>query len=223
MLPVDIVNIKSEFYLHTMEQMLVAAGAGRTITLSKPAESLLAKRMAACVQLHDSAGEWQGSDERSKVWIEYLCTADLEQDVLESTPRRAGAVSRSSSTLGGPWFGEALAMGYKELRHLAKSFHTRGKRVAEETHDKFHKDAVSIEFGYSTYVGGRSSKCKHGKMGKHTSALQPQLRAISHSASLWSGPRIWRGTLSCGAIPQFPRRCWTPLVSTASMGLASAR
>ena len=165
-LRIDSTESKSKFYLHTMEQMLVAAGAGRTITLSKPAESLLAKRMAACVQLHDSAGEWQGSDERSKVWIEYLCTADLEQDVLESTPRRAGAVSRSSSTLGGPWFGEALAMGYKELRHLAKSFHTRGKRVAEETHDKFHADAVSIEFGFSTYVGGSKLQMQAWKNGE---------------------------------------------------------
>jgi hypothetical protein len=149
-----------------MEQMLVAAGAGRTLTLSKPADCLLPKRRFACVQLHDSAGEWQGSDERSKVWIEYLSTADLEQDVVESTPRRAGAVSRSSSTLGGPWFGEALAMGYNELRHLAKSFHTRGKRVAEETHDKFHKDAVSIEFGYSTYVGGSKLQMQAWKNGE---------------------------------------------------------
>ena len=175
-LRIDSTESKSKFYLHTMEQMLVAAGAGRTITLSKPAESLLAKRMAACVQLHDSAGEWQGSDERSKVWIEYLCTADLEQDVLESTPRRAGAVSRSSSTLGGPWFGEALAMGYKELRHLAKSFHTRGKRVAEETHDKFHADAVSIEFGFSTFVGGSKLQMQAWKKGEPWLTLSQSIR-----------------------------------------------
>ena len=165
-LRIDSTETNSKFYLHTMEQMLVAAGAGRTITLSKPADPLLPKRRFACVQLHDSAGEWQESDERSKVWIEYLSTADLEQDVVESTPRRAGAVSRSSSTLGGPWFGEALAMGYNELRHLAKSFHTRGKRVAEETHDKFHKDAVSIEFGYSTYVGGSKLQMQAWKNGE---------------------------------------------------------
>jgi hypothetical protein len=165
-LRIDSSERQSDFYLQTMEQMLVAAGAGRTISLSKPVDSLLSKRRFACVQLHDSAGEWQGSDERSKVWIEYLSTADLDQGVVESTPRRAGAVSRRSSTLGGPWFGEALAMGYNELRHLAKSFHTRGKRVAEETHDKFHKDAVSIEFGYSTYVGGSKLQMQAWKNGE---------------------------------------------------------
>jgi len=164
-LRIDSTESKSDFYLHTMEQMLVRAGPGRTITLSKPAESLLPKRMAAWVQLHDSAGEWQDSDERSKVWIEYLCTADLDQGVVESTSRRAGAVSRASSTSGGPWFGEVLALAYDELKHLAKSFHTRGQRVALETKDKFMLDAVSIEFGYSTYVGGSKLQMQAWKNG----------------------------------------------------------
>ena len=165
-LSIDSTETKSKFYLHTMEQMLVAAGAGRTITITKPAERLLPKRVAACVQLDDRAGAWQVSEERSKVWIEYLCTADLDQCVFESSSRRYGAVPRASSTMGGPWYGEALAMAYEELRHLAKSFHTRGKRVAEETHDKFVKDAVSIEFGFSTYVGGSKLQMQAWKNGE---------------------------------------------------------
>ena len=163
---IDSTESKSKFYLDTMEQMLVRSGADRTITLRKPAERLLPRRRAACVQLVDVAGVWQGSDERSKVWIEYLCTADLDQGVLESTSRRAGAMSRASSTLGGPWYGEALAMAYEELRHLAKSFHTRGQRVALETKDKFHAKAVSIEFGFSTYVGGSKLQMQAWKNGE---------------------------------------------------------
>ena len=100
------------------------------------------------------------------MWIEYLCTADLDQGVLFECSRRDGAVRRASSNMGGPWYGESLAMAYQELRYLAKSFHTRGKRVAEETHDKFVKDAVSIEFGFSTFVGGSRLQMQAWKEGK---------------------------------------------------------
>ena len=56
---IDSTESKSKFYLDTMEQMLVRSGADRTITLRKPAERLLLRRRAACVQLVDVAGVWQ--------------------------------------------------------------------------------------------------------------------------------------------------------------------
>jgi len=178
---IDSTETKSKFYLKTMEQMLVRCGAGNTISLSKPNERLLPARRTACVQLQDNAGVWHESDERSKVWVEYLCTGDLDQGVFETPPRRAGAVSRASSVSGGPCFGDALALAYKELSYLAKSFHTRGQRVALETKDRFHKTAVSIELGWSTFVGGSKLQMQAWRNG---TAFERKATAIARDMPL---------------------------------------
>jgi hypothetical protein len=178
---IDSTETKSPFYLQTMEQMLVQCGAGNTISLSKPDERLLPARRAACVQLRDKAGVWQECDERSKVWVEYLCTGDLDQGIFETPPRRAGAVARATCVSGGPCFGDALALAYKELSYLAKSFHTRGQRVALETKDRFHKTAVSIELGWSTFVGGSKLQMQAWRNG---TAFERKATAIARDMPL---------------------------------------
>jgi len=178
---IDSSETKSPLYLQTMEQMLLQCGAGNTITLSRPDERLLPARRSACVQLQDKAGVWHESDERSKVWVEYLCTGDLDQGVFETPPRRAGAVARASSVSGGPCYGDALALAYKELSYLAKSFHTRGQRVALETKDRFHKTAVSIELGWSTFVGGSKLQMQAWRNG---TAFERKATAIARDKPL---------------------------------------
>jgi len=178
---IDSSETRSPLYLQTMEQMLLQCGAGNTITLSRPDERLLPARRSASVQLQDKAGVWHESDERSKVWVEYLCTGDLDQGVFETPPRRAGAVARASSVSGGPCYGDALALAYKELSYLAKSFHTRGQRVALETKDRFHKTAVSIELGWSTFVGGSKLQMQAWRNG---TAFERKATAIARDKPL---------------------------------------
>ena len=156
-LTIDSSEFKSSLYLDTLEQRLVAAGAERTTILGRPHDRLQRARTAAFVQLLDrAAGGWRADEERSKVWIEYLSTEDFDQgvDKVSEGPRRASSTLTTESAVGGPWFGQALAIAYEEMACHAKSFHTRGVKVAKKTMDKFHADAVSIEFGYSTFPGG---------------------------------------------------------------------
>ena len=169
-LTIDSSEFKSDLYLNTMEQVLVAVGADNTATITRPADTLLPRRMAVCVELADRAEHgWKAHEERSKVWVEYLSTEDLDQGVvIAPNSRRSGRTEGAllpSNISGGPWFGEALAMGYEELRKLAKSFHTRGKQVAKQTKDKFDEDAVSIEFGYSVFPGGAKIQMHARKNG----------------------------------------------------------
>ena len=168
-LTIDSSEMKSPFYLETLEQRLVEVGAAQTSVIERPADRLQPQRTAAFVQLNDRAhtAGWQRDEERSKVWIEYLSTQDLDQGmvVASGSARGAGRVLRASDSTGGPWFGEALALGWVELRKLARSFHTRGQKVAKKSKDKFETDAVSIEFGYSVFPGGAKIQMHARKNG----------------------------------------------------------
>jgi hypothetical protein len=167
---VDSNETKSPFYLDTMEQMLVRAQT--VTTMARPSNRLLPQRVSTAVRLMDEREAMD--DEQSNVWIEHLSTGDFDQDVAERT-------SKGSSISGGAWFGAAAALAYDELSHLAKSFHTRGQRVARETHDKWYADAVTIEFGWSTFRGGAKMQMRAWKNG---AAYERKATAIGREKAL---------------------------------------
>ena len=184
----------SDFYLDTCEQRLVAAGASNTTVIRRPADPMLPVRTAACVVLHDQADNgWREDEERCKVWIEHLSTQDLDQGFAASRRRPRGGAAHAASSSGGPWFGEELAMAWDEVSDLAKSFHTRGVRVAKQTSDKFHQDAVTIEFGWSTFAGGSQLQMtakRHGLAYERKATAVCREKALGRLAEI-AAPVAW--------------------------------
>ena len=122
-----------DFYQQTLENMVL--GAETVSTITAPIEPMPRERSSACVQLLDVACLLEPGDERSRIYVEHLCAADLDQH-------------------DGPAFGESTAIAYNGVRHLEKSFHTSGVKNAKKTLDPLIEDAVSIELGYSVMAGG---------------------------------------------------------------------
>ena len=186
---IDTLEFTSDMYLDTLEQRLAAIGAAGTTTINKPRDKLQPQRRAACVQLNDRAVDgWGRGEERSQVWIEYLSTDDFAQGL----------------DVGGPWFGQSLAMAWEELaKDWAKSFHTRGVKVAMKTRDKFHADAVSIELGWSTFAGGSQLQMqarRNGTAYERRSTAAARGRNLGNLAEM-AAPVAW----------DFVRRRWPQL------------
>ena len=91
----------------------MALGAETVSTITAPIEPMPRERSSACVQLLDMACLLEPDDERSRIYVEHLCAADLDQH-------------------DGSAFGESTAIAYNEVRHLEKSFHKNGVNNAKK-------------------------------------------------------------------------------------------
>ena len=83
-LHVDATEDYSEFYQETLENLVIRAE--NVCTIVPPEEPMPSVRHGACVRLLDVSQTWGADDERSMIYIEHLCAADLDQH-------------------DGPWFG----------------------------------------------------------------------------------------------------------------------
>ena len=165
-LHMDAIEQFSEFYQETMENLVIRAE--NVCTIVSPEEAMPSVRHGACVRLLDVSHTWGADDERSMIYIEHLCVADLDQH-------------------DGPWFGTSTAIAYNEVSHLANSFHQRGVKKARATCDPLVDDAVSIELGYSVMAGGSKLQMGAWRKGEafelRATAKAPELNAHAEVAA----------------------------------------
>ena len=156
----------SEFEEETMENLVMRAE--NVCTIASPEEAMPSVHHGACVRLLDVSQTWEVDDERSMIFIEHLCAADLDQH-------------------DGPWFGASSAIAYNEVRHLENPFHQRGVREAMLTSDPLVDDAVSIELGYSVMAGGSKLQMGAWRKGEafelRATAKAPELNAHAEVAA----------------------------------------
>ena len=99
-LQMDATEDYSELYQKTMENLVLRAE--NVCTIAQPEEPMPYVRHGACVRLLDVSHTWGVDDERSMIYVEHLCAADLDQH-------------------NGPWVGTSMANAYQKYSHFVQA------------------------------------------------------------------------------------------------------